>query len=322
MNQRARIYVAGQQTLIGSAMLRELNREGYSNLIVPPAGEPELTEADQVEALFDREAPEYVFVAAGKSGGIEMNRTHPAELIRDNVLIACHLIESAHRHGVKKLLYLTSSCSYPRDCPQPMRVESLMSGPLEPTSEAYAMAKLAGMQLCQAYRREYEAPFIVGIPGDPFGPGDDFDPENSHVIAALIRKMHEAKTRGEDTVDVWGTGSPRRGFSFVDDVANACLFLMREYDDIQPINLGSGWDVSIRDVATEVQGIVGFQGTLRFDASKPDGMPVKIVDCRRLNAMGWRPQWTMRAALSATYEWFLQLTADPRGASMGAGSRA
>lgn len=311
MERTARIAVAGRQTIIGAAVLRALAREGYTQLLGADRDEPDFTIAAEVEAWFVRTAPEYLFVAAGKSGGIEMNRAQPATLLRDNLLTAAHLIEGAHRHRVRKLLYLGSSCSYPKQCAQPMRVESLLTGPLEPTNEAYAIGKLAGLKMCEAYRRQHQAPFIVGIPGDAFGPGDDFDPSHSHVIAALIRRLHEAKGRRAPSVEIWGTGTPRRGFTYVEDLASACLFVMRAYDGPEPINMGSGWDVAIRDVAAMIQEVVGYQGTLRFDASKPDGMPVKVLDSSRLLALGWAPRWSMRSALEATYQWFLEVERQP-----------
>ena len=305
MDHAARIYVAGQQGLVGAALVRELLQQGYANLIGRD-GEPDLTDARAVEAFFDWAKPEYVVVAAGKSGGIEANRRYPAEFMRSNLLVACHLIESAHRHRVTKLLYLGSSCSYPKLCPQPMRVESLQTGPMEPTNEAYATAKLAGMMMVQAYRRQYRVRFIAGIPGDAFGPGDDFHPEHSHVIAALIRRMHEAKAEGLARVDIWGTGTPRRGFIFVDDLANACLFVLREYDGDAPINISGPWDLSIREAAEMVKEVVGYAGSLRFDPSKPDGMPVKVLETSPLRAMGWSPTMDFRAAVAATYAWFLE----------------
>jgi GDP-L-fucose synthase len=306
MEQDARICVAGRTTLIGAAILRELKREGCANIAGEFDEEPDWSDPERVSAFFDRTAPAYVFVAAGKSGGIQANQAFPAELMRDNVLIACSVIESAYRHKVKKLLYLASSCTYPRHCPQPMRVESLLTGALEPTNEAYAVAKIAGITLCQAYRQQYGANFITGIPGDPFGPGDDFHPENAHVVAALIRRMHEAKVRGAPSVQIWGTGNPRREFIFADDLADACLFVMRRYEEAEPINLTGGWDVSIREVAGLIQDVVGYEGQLRFDPSRPDGMPVKVLDASRLAKMGWHPQADLRSALSATYHWFLE----------------
>lgn len=306
MGKNDRIYVAGGRTLIGAAILRELERQGYSNIVGRPGEEPDLTDAALVEDFFARTTPDYVFLAAGKSGGIAANQKYPAELMLDNLLVECHVIHSAYRYGVKKLLYLASSCSYPKQCPQPMRVESLLTGPPEPTNEAYAVAKIAGIKLCQAYRQQYGANFIVGIPANTFGPGDDFSTEDSHVIPALIRKMHEAKERCLESVDIWGTGTPRREFIFADDLADACIFVMRKYDNAQPINLGGGSDLSIKELATLIKEVVGYPGELRFDTSKPDGTPLKALDSSKLKEMGWRSKTPFRSALSATYDWFLQ----------------
>jgi len=304
LKKQANIYVAGGQSLIGAAILRQLVLQGYKNVTGWPGEEPDLTDAVQVDAFFARTAPEYVFLAAGKSGGIGANQKYPAELISHNLLVACHVVQSAYRHGAKKLLYLASACSYPRHCPQPMRVESLLTGPLESTNEAYAMAKLAGIKLCQAYRQQYGANFIVGIPANAFGPGDDFSPEDSHVIPALIRKLHEAKALQTPFVELWGSGTPRREFIFADDLADACIFVMREYDEPEPINLGGGVDLSIRELAEIVREVVGYAGELRFDTSRPDGMPRKALDSSELRALGWRPKFDFRSALAATYEWF------------------
>lgn len=305
MEKHAKIYVAGGQTLIGAAILRELERQGYSNIVGRPRKAPDLTDATQVDTFFAQTDPDYVFLAAGKSGGILANQKYPAELIRDNLLVECHVIHSAYRHRVKKLLYLASSCSYPKRCPQPMRVESLMTGPLEPTNEAYAVAKIAGIKLCQAYRQQYGANFISGIPANVFGPGDDFGPEDSHVVAALIRKMHEAKVLGAQSVEIWGTGAPRREFIFADDLADACIFLMQEYSDSKPINIGGGWGLSIRELAELIKEVVGYPGKLRFSRSKPDGMSVKLLDKSQLSKMGWQPRTSLRTALLATFEWFM-----------------
>ena len=311
MDQGSRVYVAGSRTLIGAAIQHALERQSLAAVISDGDQDPDWGDPRQVDAVFDRTRPDYVFVAAGASGGIGANQRYPAALMRDNLLVACHVIESAHRHGVKKLLYLASSCSYPKHGPQPMAVASLLTGALEPTNEAYAVAKLAGMKLCQAYRQQYGAHFIVGIPGDAFGPGDDFHPEYSHVIAALIRKMHEAKRYHTESVEVWGTGSPRRGFIYVDDLADACLFVMRAYDEAVPINLAGPWDVSVREAAQMIKEVVGYRGPLRFDPSQPDGMPIKVLDARPLQAMGWAPRVSFRDAVSATYEWYVQHHADP-----------
>ncbi len=307
MEKTARIYVAGAQTLIGSAILGELKQQGYTNVVGKPGEEPELTDASQMEAFFSGTKPEYVFLVGGRSGGIGANQKYPAGLMLENLLVACHVIDSAHRHRVKKLLYLASSCCYPKHCPQPMRVESLLTGPLEPTSEAYAVAKIAGIRLSQAYRKQHGANFISGIPADVFGPGEGLNPEDSHVVPALMWKMLRAKRIGAKGVDIWGTGTPRREFLFADDVADACLFLMWEYDDPQPINIGGGSDLSIRELAVLMKEIVGFAGDLHFDTSRPDGLPLKILDSSRLHGMGWRPKTTLRSALEATLEGFTVL---------------
>jgi len=329
MDKNSRIFVAGGETLIGGALLRQLARHGYqqvmdettqpSTLPAPSSARivgrrgrrPEqlpldLTEAAQVADFFSRHSPEYVFLAAGKSGGIEANRQYPAELMLDNLLVECHLIHHAYQHGVKKLLYLASSCTYPKLSPQPMRVASLLTGPLEPTNEAYAVAKIAGIKLCEAYRQQYGTNFIVGIPANAFGPDDDFNLDNSHVIPALLRKMHEAKTQGADQVEIWGTGAPRREFIFADDLAEACIFVMQHYDGAEPINLGGGEDVSIRELADLALKVVGYQGQLRFDTSKPDGMPLKALDSSRLREMGWVAGTSLKDGLAATYTSFLK----------------
>ncbi len=311
MEKRSKIYVAGGQTLIGAAILRELARQGYTYIVGQPGEEPDLTDATHVEAFFAKTQPEYVFVTAGKSGGIRANQKYPAELMLDNLLVECHLIHNAYRYGVKKLLYLASSCAYPRLCPQPMRIESLLTGPLEPTNEAYAVAKLAGIKLCQAYRQQYGVTFISGIPANAFGPGDNFSGEDSHVIAALIRKMHEAKIAGAPSVEIWGSGKPRREFIFADDLAEACLFVMQTYNQVAPLNLGGGADLSIGELAVLIQGVVGYAGQLRYDTRKPDGMPRKALDSSALAQMGWTPRTPLRLALAATYGWFLQTYATP-----------
>ena len=310
MEKTARIYVAGTQTLIGASVLGELKQQGYTNVVGQPGEEPELTDPSQMEAFFSGTKPEYVFLVGGRSGGIGANQKYPAGLMLENLLVGCHVIDSAHRHRVKKLLYLASSCCYPKHCPQPMRVESLLTGPLEPTSEAYAVAKIAGIRLSQAYTQQHGANFISGIPADVFGPGEALSPEDSHVVPALMWKMLRAKSVGTKSVDIWGTGTPRREFLFADDVADACLFLMREYDDPQPINIGGGSDLSIKELAVLIKELVGFTGDLHFDTSKPDGLPLKILDSSRLHGMGWRPKTTLRSALEATLEGLTMLQED------------
>ncbi len=305
MDRSACVFVAGGETLIGSALVRQLRHRGFTRVVEMPADPSALTDPDLVEAFFARARPEYVILAGGKSGGIGVNRRLPAVLMRDHLLRECHVLDAAHRHGVKKLLFLASSCCYPRECPQPMRVESLLTGPLEPTSEAYALAKLAGIGLCQAYARQWGARYVAAIPADVFGPGDEFSAEDAHVVPALIRRMHEAKAAGAATVDVWGTGAPRREFLFVDDLAAACLLIMDSYDGPAPINLGGGDDLSIAEAAARIKAVVGFAGTLRFDPGKPDGMPAKILDSRRLQALGWHRATPFDHALRMTYAWFL-----------------
>jgi len=300
-----RIYVAGSETLIGKALLRQLKAGGYANVIDTGSIQADLTDGAEVEATFAAMKPQYVFLVAGKSGGIGANQKYPADLMLDNLLIQCQIIRNAHRHGSRKLLYFASSCSYPRLCAQPMRVGSLMTGPLEPTSEAYAIAKIAGIKLCQAYRQQYGADMISAIPGDVFGPDDDFDLEDSHVIAALMRRMHQAKMAGEPSVEVWGSGSPRREFIAADDVADAAIFLMKHYTGPTPINVGSGFDVTIQSLAELLKEVVGFEGKLRFDTTKPDGMALKALDSSELLAMGWHPKTSLRAGLEATYRWFV-----------------
>jgi GDP-L-fucose synthase len=306
LNQNSRIYIAGGNTLLGTALREQLQTAGYGNLVGLPPEEPDLTCPEQVEQLFARHRPEYVFFAAGKSGGIRANQAYPAELMRDNLLSAVHVLHAAHRHRVTRLLYLASSCSYPRLAPQPMRVESLMTGPLEPTNEGYALAKLAGLKLCQAYRCQYGASFVSAIPANAFGPHDDFSPEDSHVIPGLIRKFHEAHVRRQPEVVIWGTGQARREFIYARDVADACVFVMEHYDAAEPINLGGGSNLSIAETAEAIAEVVGYRGRLRFDTSKPDGMPLKGLDSEPLARLGWRPATAFRTALIETYDWFLR----------------
>jgi GDP-L-fucose synthase len=305
MNRDARIYVAGGTTLLGSALLAHLQAAGYRNVVGTPPEEPGLSEAGQVEDFFAELRPEYVFHVAGLSGGIRLNQTRPAELMLENMLSAVHVIHAAHVHGVRKLLYVASACCYPRQAPQPLRVESLMTGPLEPTNAAYATAKLTGWQLCAAYRQQFGSRFITGFPANPFGPHDDFSPHSGHVIPSLLRRAYEAKRQNTPTLAVWGTGAPRREFIYGRDLADACLFVMRHYDAPEPINLGGGTDLSIAEVARAVADVVGYGGRIWFDESKPDGMPLKVLDSRPLRALGWRPTTDFGAALVETYDWFV-----------------
>ena len=305
MKTTSRVFVAGGSTLLGSAILDRLRDEGCGLVGVGPE-EPDPTQAAQVEDFFAEYRPEYVFVAAGRSGGIGLNRETPADLMLDNLLIATNLLPAAHAHGVRKLLYLGSSCGYSRLAPQPLRVESLHTGPLEPTSAAYATAKLAGMRLCGAFRDQHGANFVSAIPANAFGPGDDFSADAGHVIPALMRRFHEAKRDGRPEVAVWGSGTPRREFVAACDIADAAVFVMRHYDSPDPINLGDGTDASIAEVARLVAAVVGYRGRLVFDTTKPDGMPLKRLDSSPLFALGWRPSTTFEDALAETYAWFMQ----------------
>jgi GDP-L-fucose synthase len=304
MDLNASIFVAGGTTPIGRALLERLRADGYRRLVGAPPEEPDLTDAGRVAAFFAWARPQYVFLAAGKSGGIGVNQSRPADLMLDNLLVAAHVIAEANRSGVAKLLYLASSCSYPRLAPQPMRPESLLTGPLEPTNDAYAVAKLAGWKLCQAYRRQWGAPFITAIPANSFGPFDDFSPESGHVIPALMRRMHEAKLRNDEAVTVWGTGRPVREFVYVRNLADACLFVMRHYDGDEPLNLGSGSEMSIKEAARLIAEVVGYRGRIEFETSRPDGMPRKALDGGTLSALGWKPSTDFRTALEETYAWF------------------
>ena len=305
MKATSRVYVAGGDTLLGAALLERLQAAGHQNLVGLPPDEPDLTVAGQVEDFFAEARPDYVFVTAGKSGGIRANQTYPAELMLHNLLVTAHVLQSAHAQGVEKLLYLASSCCYPREAPQPLRVEALMTGPLEPTNEAYATAKLAGMKLCAGYRRQNGAAFITAIPANPFGPNDDFHPDRGHVIPALIHKLHEAKLRADPEVVLWGTGTPQREFIYSKDLADACLFVMKHYDEAEPLNLGGGAVLSIAEAAWAVTEVVGYEGRVCFDPSRTDGMSFKALDASKLRALGWQPATSFRTALEETYDWYL-----------------
>lgn len=298
------ILVAGGTTLIGAALLRLLEREGYTAVFHDEG--LDLSDAAAADALLARTRPRHLFLVAGRTAGIRGNQLYPADLMLDNLAVGLNVVVGARRHGVRKLLYLASSCSYPRQCPQPMREDALLSGPLEPTNEAYAMAKLATFKLCQAMASQYRARFITGIPANCFGPGDHFDEDNAHVVGALIRRMHRARLRGEPEVVVWGTGRARREFIYVDDVARACLFVMQRYEGAEPINLGGGTDVSIRELAELIREVVGYTGRLVFDPDRPDGMPLKALDASRLLSLGFAPAHRLEPALEATYRWYVE----------------
>jgi len=300
------IFVAGHQGLVGSALVRRLRALGASRLLLRTRAELDLRSQAAVDAFFAEHRPDYVFLAAAKVGGIEANRSQPAQFLLDNLEVQNHVIASAHRHGTRKLLFLGSSCIYPKHAPQPMPEDCLLTGPLEPTNEWYAIAKIAGLKLCQAFRREYGFDAICAMPTNLYGPGDNFELVGSHVLPALLRKSHEARLRGAAHVDVWGTGTARREFLHVDDLAEACLFLMREYSDERPINVGWGQDISIGELAHLIFDVVGFHGTLQLDPTKPDGTPRKLLDTTRMSALGWQPKIQLKAGLAATYEWYLQ----------------
>jgi GDP-L-fucose synthase len=304
LDTNARICIAGHRGLVGSAITRRLQADGATNLILRTHAELDLIDQRAVDAFFAKEQPEYVFLAAAKVGGIHANNTYPAEFLRDNLAIQTNVIHSAWTHGVRKLCFLGSSCIYPKLAPQPLREESLLAGPLEPTNEWYAIAKIAGIKMAQAYRRQYGFDAISLMPTNLYGIGDNFDPQNSHVLPALIRKFHEAKARGDREVVIWGSGTPRREFLHADDLADAAVFLMRGYSDEQFINVGTGEDLTIRELAELVADVVGYTGTITTDPSKPDGTPRKLMDVSRLHALGWRHRIELRDGIATTYAWF------------------
>src|SRR5688572_5920746 len=306
LDPQARVYVAGHGGLVGSAIVRRLQREGFRNLLTATRDQLDLRDQAAVNYWFRANRPEYVFLVAGTVGGILANSTRPAEFIYDNMMIHATVVHAAHLYGVKKLLYLGSSCIYPRECAQPIKEEYLLTGLLEATNEPYALAKIAGIKLCQAYRRQYGSHFISAMPTNLYGPFDNFDLQSSHVLPAMIRKFHDARAEGKGEVLLWGTGSPRREFLHVDDLADACLFLMRRYDEAQHINVGTGEDLTIRELAETVRDIVHPQARLVFDPGKPDGTPRKLLDVSRLRELGWSPRVGLKDGIAATYAWFLE----------------
>ena len=306
MQKESRIYVAGHRGLVGSAIVRKLRQEGYENLLTRRSSELDLREQVAVREFFEQERPDYVFLAAAKVGGILANNTWPADFIYQNLAIETNVIESARLSGVRKLLFLGSTCIYPRLSPQPLKEDYLLTGPLEPTNEWYAVAKIAGIKLCQAYQRQYGCRFISAMPTNLYGPQDNFDLESSHVLPALIRKFHEARIKAEPSVTVWGSGRPLREFLHVDDCAAACLFLMLNYDGESIVNIGTGSDLSIADLAELVKRIVGYPGDIVYDRSKPDGTPRKLVDVSRINALGWKAGISLEEGVRGTYQWFLE----------------
>lgn len=324
MDKHARIYVAGHRGLVGSAIVRNLEAKGYTNVLKRTHAELDLTDAAATDAFFAEHKPEYVFLAAAKVGGIVANNSYPAEFIRDNLVIQANVIHNAWKHGVTRLMFLGSSCIYPKMAPQPMREDCLLTGPLEPTNRPYALAKIAGIEMCWSYNRQYGTKYLAVMPTNLYGPGDNYHPENSHVIPALLRKFHEAKQRGDRTVTIWGTGTPRREFLYSDDMADACVFLMNLPDDrytsllgsdesktgrFEPplVNVGVGEDVTIRELAELVGKVVGFDGELVFDTTKPDGTPRKLMDVNRLHGMGWKAETSFEAGLRTAYEDFQRI---------------
>ncbi|MBL0212071.1 MAG: GDP-L-fucose synthase [Holophagaceae bacterium] len=313
MDAQSRIFIAGAGGLVGSAVVNRLRTDGFANLLTPGRAELDLTDQAALNAFFERERPEYVFLVAGKVGGIHANGTYPADFIRDNILIQALVIDAAHRFGARKLLDLGSSCIYPKLAPQPMTEDCLLTSALEPTNEWYAVAKITGLKMCQAFHRQYGFNAISLMPTNLYGPGDNFDLENSHVLPAMLRKFHDAKETGAPEVMLWGTGSPRREFLFVDDLADACLFVMRHYDGEQFLNVGTGEDLSIRELAELVAQVTGFTGRIAWDSSMPDGTPRKLLDVSRLNALGWKARTTLSDGIRLSYDWFLKNRALVRG---------
>jgi len=304
MDPRSRIYIAGHRGLVGSALERRCRALGFNNLLLAGREELDLRDQQAVNRFFETQRPEYVLLAAARVGGIHANNSRPADFVRDNLLIATHVIDAAWRNGVRKLLFLGSSCIYPKLAPQPLREEYLLTGALEPTNEWYAIAKLAGLKMCQAYRRQHGFDAITALPTNLYGPGDNFDLETSHVLPALIRKIDAAANDGARTVTLWGTGTPRREFLYVDDLADACVFLMQHYSGAEPVNVGCGEDLQIRELAETIARLAGFNGRFELDTSRPDGTPRKVLDVSRLATLGWRSSTSLEAGLAATLQWY------------------
>lgn len=312
LTQNSRIYVAGHRGLVGSAVVRALKLRGFESLLVRSHQELDLTEQGAVREFFDESRPQVVIMAAARVGGIHANNSHPAGFLRDNLLIQDNVIDAAYRSGVEKFVFLGSSCIYPKLAPQPIKEDYLLTGPLEPTNEWYAIAKIAGVKMCQAYRREYGFNAISLMPTNLYGPGDNFGLQSSHVLPALMRKFHEAKLGMAKTVEIWGTGTPRREFLHVDDLADALLYLLQNYDGEAIVNIGWGEDLTIRELAQTIMSAIGYSGALTFDHSKPDGTPRKLLDVSRLRNLGWRPRIKLQAGIESTYAWFKEHSADAR----------
>ena len=306
MRKDSKIYVSGHNGLVGSAIVRNLESKGFQNIIKKSHGELDLTRQKDVEDFFRLEKPEYVFLAAAKVGGILANSESPAEFFYLNSMIQNNVIHNAFTNNVNKLLFLGSSCIYPKDCPQPIKEEYLLSGYLEPTNEAYAIAKISGLKMCQYYKKQYGANFISCMPTNLYGQNDNFDLRSSHVLPALIRKFHDAKAGQIPFIEIWGTGAPLREFLHVDDMADACVYLMENYNGLEHVNIGTGEEISIKDLAFLIKDIVGYEGELRFDSSKPDGTPRKLSDCTKLNALGWKSRIDLKSGIQSTYEWYIK----------------
>lgn len=323
MDKTSKIYVAGHRGLVGSALVRKLEEEAYTNLLLKQRRDLDLRDQGAVRAFFEDERPEYVFLAAAKVGGIRANDTYPADFITENIQIQTNIITNAFRSGIRSLLFLGSSCIYPRECPQPMKEEYLLTGALEPTNEPYAIAKIAGIKMCESFNRQWDTDYRCVMPTNLYGPGDNFHPEDSHVLPALLRRIHEAKEIGADKVTIWGTGRPMREFLHVDDLASACLHVMnldavtyRSHTQsmLSHVNIGTGLDLTIRELAETISRVVGFKGRLEFDPSRPDGMPRKLLDVSKINALGWKAAITLEEGLGSTYRWFLDNIGSIRGA--------
>jgi GDP-L-fucose synthase len=304
MEKTSKIFIAGHRGMVGSAIHRKLIKEGYSQFVLKTSRELDLRNQQAVADFFEVEKPEYVFLAAAKVGGIVANNTYRAEFIYDNLMIESNIIHAAYKYGVKKLLFLGSSCIYPKMAPQPLKEEYLLTGLLEPTNEPYAIAKIAGIKMCDAYRSQYGCNFISAMPTNLYGPNDNYHPQNSHVIPGLIRKFHEAKEQNKPSVEIWGTGTPRREFLYVDDLADACYYLMQHFNEPGQVNIGVGEDITIKELAETIQKVVGYNGSLVFDTSKPDGTPRKLMDVSKLHAMGWQHQISLQQGLQWAYEDF------------------
>ncbi|NEQ99827.1 MAG: GDP-L-fucose synthase [Cyanothece sp. SIO2G6] len=306
MKTDAKVYVAGHNGLVGNAIVRTLRANGYDNLVLRSSRELDLRSQADVNAFFAQEHPDYVFLAAARVGGIHANNTYRAEFIYDNLMIEANVIHAAYQNNVEKLLFLGSSCIYPKLCPQPMREDYLLTGFLEPTNEPYAIAKIAGLKLCENYCHQYGVNFISAMPTNLYGPNDNFDLANSHVLPALMRKFHEAKVNHQPSVEVWGTGTALREFLYVDDLANALLFLIQNYNDSAFVNVGTGDEVSIKELALTIRAVVGYEGETVFDTSKPDGTPRKLLDISKLESLGWQPKTSLKQGIETTYQWFIE----------------